>query len=160
MLFRPGDLTPKVKGAWRSRSGKCGTEPNPSPAVQGCCHLLAGSGHAKGDIFPAGKFSFEKRSFLQVSFSWQEQGPAAVPGAKALGTRALLCSWLVSAFPSAGAAPLGWDGSTPSHGSPFSISQHLLVSCDLRREERSRLLLRGPGFAVPMQHMWLSLLLR
>lgn len=78
VLFRPGDLTPKVTGAWRSRSGKCGTEPNPSPAVQGCCHLLAGSGHAKGDIFPAGKFSFEKRSFLQVSFSWQEQGPAAV----------------------------------------------------------------------------------
>lgn len=76
VLVRPGDLIYKVNGAWRSRSGKGRTAPNPSPAIQGCCHLVAGSGHAQvtGDIFPAGKFSFEVRSFLQVIFSCKEQG--------------------------------------------------------------------------------------
>lgn len=79
VLVRLWDLIYKVKGAWRSRSGKRRTEPNPSQAIQGCCHLVAGSAHAKvtGDIFPAGKFPFEVRSFLRVSFSWKEQGASS-----------------------------------------------------------------------------------
>lgn len=57
------------------------------------------------------------------------------------------------ALPSARAAPLPWDGSTPSRSNPFPIRPAPPCAHELRREERSLLLLRGPVFAVPIQHI-------